>query len=294
LLCSKYDDAIFYLIFQKGDHMKYTLIAASLLVAGMADAGAPMPRMCPTKKSPGAMKKADMKTCTCDGVMKKGCGFCGGKPRPKPQPPAPTQQAETTKNTAPSKKTCTCSTTMTKGCPLCAKPSNKPAQPQPATTTNQKRNMTTGDMMCNCKCSPCTCTQKKNCGESTCNKGMMQTKSGLKCMTMCESSMENAPMPKKGSMVSVHYTGWLADEQGNPMMDKQFDSSVKRGKPFMFNVGMGQVIKGWDEGVMMMKKGEKRRLVIPSHLAYGPQGIEGIIPGGATLVFDVELLEVMS
>lgn len=104
--------------------------------------------------------------------------------------------------------------------------------------------------------------------------------------------MQDAPMPKKGSRVTVHYTGWLADQQGNPDMDKMFDSSVKRGMPFTFTAGMGQVIKGWDEGIMMMKKGEKRRFVIPSDLAYGPQGIEGVIPGGATLVFDVEMLDV--
>lgn len=98
--------------------------------------------------------------------------------------------------------------------------------------------------------------------------------------------------PAKGNVVTVHYTGWLADKDGNPMMDKKFDSSVDRGQPFQFVIGVGQVIKGWDEGVMLMKEGEKRRLVIPAELGYGARGAGSIIPPNATLVFDVELLNV--
>jgi len=93
----------------------------------------------------------------------------------------------------------------------------------------------------------------------------------------------DGPTPAAGERVQVHYTGWLTD-------GTKFDSSVDRGKPFEFKLGVGQVIKGWDEGVASMKVGGKRKLTIPSDLGYGARGAGGVIPPGATLVFDVELL----
>jgi peptidylprolyl isomerase len=107
-----------------------------------------------------------------------------------------------------------------------------------------------------------------------------ETESGLKYYDIVEG---DGPSPESGQMVSVHYTGWLED-------GTQFDSSLDRGQPFSFPVDTGSVIAGWDEGVLGMKVGGKRQLVIPADLAYGDTG-SGIIPPGATIIFDVELLE---
>jgi FKBP-type peptidyl-prolyl cis-trans isomerase len=114
----------------------------------------------------------------------------------------------------------------------------------------------------------------------------VKTNSGLEYEILKEG---NGEMPVQGKSVTVHYTGWL-EKQGNP--GEQFDSSVDRGAPFTFIIGKGQVIKGWDEGVLTMKVGEKRRLFIPAQLGYGSRGTGGIIPPNATLIFDVELLKV--
>lgn len=116
-----------------------------------------------------------------------------------------------------------------------------------------------------------------------------KTTSGLE-YEILEKGDETSPTPSKGSNVVVHYTGWLADAQGNPRMDKKFDSSVDRGQPFQFKIGVGMVIKGWDEGVASMHKGEKRRLFIPATLGYGAFGAGSVIPPNANLIFDVELL----
>jgi len=95
-----------------------------------------------------------------------------------------------------------------------------------------------------------------------------------------------------GSDVTVHYTGWLYDENAPQQRGLKFDSSVDRGQPFTFLLGAGQVIRGWDDGVAGMKVGGKRTLLIPADLGYGSNGAGGVIPPGASLVFNVELLDV--
>jgi FKBP-type peptidyl-prolyl cis-trans isomerase len=95
-----------------------------------------------------------------------------------------------------------------------------------------------------------------------------------------------------GVRVSVHYTGWLHDPSAADARGRKFDSSKDRGQPFSFQLGAGQVIRGWDDGVQGMKVGGTRVLVIPPELGYGPRGAGGVIPPNATLVFEVELLGV--
>ncbi len=114
------------------------------------------------------------------------------------------------------------------------------------------------------------------------------TNSGLKYQILENGKLETEN-PQAGQKVTVHYTGWLEE---NGTTGKKFDSSVDRGRPLTFNLGRGQVIKGWDEGLMSMKIGEKRRLIIPPNLAYGPRGAGNAIPPNSTLIFDVELLEI--
>ena len=115
---------------------------------------------------------------------------------------------------------------------------------------------------------------------------LVTTESGLQYEDSQVGSGEEA-VP--GRVVSVHYTGWL-NEDGQK--GKKFDSSVDRGQPFVFPLGAGRVIKGWDEGVAGMKVGGHRTLMIPSALAYGARGAGAAIPPNADLIFDVELIAV--
>lgn len=97
-----------------------------------------------------------------------------------------------------------------------------------------------------------------------------------------------------GKFVTVHYTGWLYDQNAADNRGKKFDSSFDRIRPFTFPLGAGRVIKGWDQGVEGMKVGGQRTLIIPADLGYGEHGAGGVIPPNATLIFDVELLGVKS
>jgi len=114
---------------------------------------------------------------------------------------------------------------------------------------------------------------------------------GAQGLTKTDTVVGKGTEAVAGKTVVVHYTGWLHDAAAKDKRGKQFDSSVGRG-PFSFPLGAGRVIKGWDEGVAGMKVGGKRTLIIPPELGYGARGAGGVIPPNATLVFDVELLEV--
>ena len=115
---------------------------------------------------------------------------------------------------------------------------------------------------------------------------MTTTPSGLK---ITDTVVGTGASPKTGQICVMHYTGWLYTDG---VKGQKFDSSLDRGQPFEFSIGKRQVIGGWDEGVASMKAGGKRTLIIPPELGYGARGAGGVIPPNATLMFDVELLDV--
>jgi len=123
---------------------------------------------------------------------------------------------------------------------------------------------------------------KKDLSSNDTEINMITSESGLKYI---DEKIGEGKTPEKGNIVVVHYTGTLED-------GTKFDSSRDRGQTFEFPIGMGRVIKGWDEGLSTMKVGGKRKLIIPSDLGYGERGAGGVIPPNATLVFDVELVEI--
>jgi len=117
-------------------------------------------------------------------------------------------------------------------------------------------------------------------------KTMQKTDSGIQYEILTEAPAD-AKKPQTGQVVTAHYTGWLNDG-GQP--GAKFDSSVDRGQPFQFVVGVGQVIAGWDETMLDMKVGEKRRVIIPHQLGYGERGAGAVIPPYSDLMFDIEVL----
>ena len=114
----------------------------------------------------------------------------------------------------------------------------------------------------------------------------------LNGMTLIDTQLGTGAVARPGNTVVVHYTGWLYDPTATEFKGQKFDSSVDRGEPFSFPLGAGRVIRGWDEGVAGMKVGAKRTLLIPPELGYGSRGAGRVIPPNATLIFDVELLQV--
>ncbi len=132
-----------------------------------------------------------------------------------------------------------------------------------------------------CKAETATSTQEK----SAMTTSILELK---KIDTQVGTGREAEP----GFNVTVHYTGWLYDEKATDHKGKKFDSSLDRKQPFDFALGAGQVIQGWDEGFAGMKIGGKRTLIIPPEMGYGVRGAGGVIPPNATLIFDVELLDV--
>jgi FKBP-type peptidyl-prolyl cis-trans isomerase FkpA len=115
---------------------------------------------------------------------------------------------------------------------------------------------------------------------------------GVNSMQSVEIKPGTGEAVTAGKIAVVQYTGWLYDAAAKDNKGKQFDSSRTSGRPFRFPVGAGQVIKGWDQGVVGMKVGGSRRLIIPADLAYGDSGAGGVIPPGATLVFDIDLVAI--
>jgi len=123
-------------------------------------------------------------------------------------------------------------------------------------------------------------------------EGAPMADTGITKLEMADTTVGTGDEARPGRVVRVHYTGWLYDATKSDKRGNKFDSSKDSGTPFDFTLGGREVIPGWDEGVAGMKVGGKRILTIPPHMAYGARGAGGVIPPNATLVFEVELLEV--
>ena len=120
----------------------------------------------------------------------------------------------------------------------------------------------------------------------------MKLEKNITSLIIKDTVIGNGRQAEKGLAVTVHYTGWLYDPNQKDGKGKKFDSSLDRNDPFVFNLGGGQVIRGWDDGVDGMKIHGKRTLIIPPDMGYGSRGAGSVIPPNATLIFDVELLGV--
>ncbi len=125
--------------------------------------------------------------------------------------------------------------------------------------------------------------------ETVADAGSMQITDGLSARILREGDGASA---EAGQIAAVHYTGWLYDETAENNRGDKFDSSLDRKDYFKFELGAGEVIRGWDQGVVGMKVGEKRELTIAPEMGYGSRGVDRVIPPGATLVFEVELAEI--
>ena len=128
--------------------------------------------------------------------------------------------------------------------------------------------------------------------ESKISQKELKLEKNITTLVIKDNVLGNGRQAEKGLAVTVHYTGWLYDPNQKDGKGIKFDSSLDRNDPFVFNLGGGQVIRGWDDGVDGMKIHGKRTLIIPPEMGYGSRGAGGVIPPNATLIFDVELLGV--
>ena len=128
--------------------------------------------------------------------------------------------------------------------------------------------------------------------ESKISQKELKLEKNITTLVIKDTTLGNGRQAEKGLAVTVHYAGWLYDPNQKDGKGKKFDSSLDRNDPFVFNLGGGQVIRGWDDGVDGMKIHGKRTLIIPPDMGYGARGAGGVIPPNATLIFDVELLGV--
>ena len=118
--------------------------------------------------------------------------------------------------------------------------------------------------------------------------------SGVAALQKIDTTVGNGEEAVVGKTAKVHYSGWLYDESAPDKKGKKFDSSYDRKEPFAFMLGAGRVIKGWDQGLIGMKVGGKRKLFVPAHLAYGERQMGAVIKPNSNLIFEIELLEVLT